>query len=549
MIQTPSNYQSRIVSEEFEGSITLSGGTNMGISSDNIVQNSVVLTESCCNGSFMVGGVISNQLDIAVILENPSSLKIQQGSTICLTKRYILDDDDTVEFCLGHFIIDIPSIKKTANTISFTAYDYMSVLDVPMKSHETQVLRNQTPERFLLFITSHFSAYFSPGYTSDEISALPNGNEKFTYDYKDNDTYRDLLGWTAQLLGVYFRFDRQTNAFNYGRFVSTAPSFTIRGDNVIKRSISDTQVRITGARFGDFQVGDDGVLIDLTNNPLLPNKAQNSGDEKYVEAVFKSVKNIGLYSADITWFGDLAVEPGDRFTYLGPEIAPGQYDGAYIVTVMETVWRSHGSCTIRSFSIVGDGKSSLGNGGGTGLSGGGGNNYTYFSTKENLPASGKYGRLYVVTDENVIYRWSDSGYVNAAQTSGTEVITTTSSSSFISKKISLPFTPTVNTRITATIRRTGAPSPFYNYCLTLLYNSNAIYAVICAGQNVSSAPVTSTLPSGTYYIDWTVLDRGTASSAALSLSAESGTVEAEGVSGAGSGIIETESAAEIVSEI
>ena len=96
--------------------------------------------------------------------------------------------------------------------------------------------------------------------------------------------------------------------------------------------------------------------------------------------------------------------------------------------------------------------------------------------------------------------------------SGTETITSSSSSSLINKKLSLPFTPTINTRIVATLRRAGTPSPFLNYCLTLTYNQTSatnasIYAVICAGQNASGAPE-STLPAGTYYVDWLVLDKG-----------------------------------------
>ena len=96
--------------------------------------------------------------------------------------------------------------------------------------------------------------------------------------------------------------------------------------------------------------------------------------------------------------------------------------------------------------------------------------------------------------------------------SGTETITSSSSSSLINKKLSLPFTPTINTRIVATLRRAGTPSPFLNYCLTLTYNQTSatnasIYAVICAGQNASGSP-SATLPAGTYYVDWLVLDKG-----------------------------------------
>jgi hypothetical protein len=101
---------------------------------------------------------------------------------------------------------------------------------------------------------------------------------------------------------------------------------------------------------------------------------------------------------------------------------------------------------------------------------------------------------------------------------GTETITSSSSSSFLNTKLSLPFTPTINTRIVATLRRAGTPGPFINYCLTLLYSQTSatnasITAVICAGQNASGSP-SATLPSGTYYVDWLVLDKGEAASTA-----------------------------------
>lgn len=119
--------------------------------------------------------------------------------------------------------------------------------------------------------------------------------------------------------------------------------------------------------------------------------------------------------------------------------------------------------------------------------------------------------------------------------SGTETITNSSSSSFLNTKLSLPFTPTINTRIVATLRRAGAPSPFLNYCLTLTYNQTSatnasIYAVICAGQNASGSP-SATLPAGTYYVDWLVLSKGeaasTASTNALSAESEESTNETE----------------------
>lgn len=99
--------------------------------------------------------------------------------------------------------------------------------------------------------------------------------------------------------------------------------------------------------------------------------------------------------------------------------------------------------------------------------------------------------------------------------SGTETITTTAAKSVIYQKIALPFTPTVNTKVIATLRIAGTPqNPTSNFCLTTHYwqpTSTAeygIYISICAGQNAGTSQPTSTIPKGTYYVDWLVTDKG-----------------------------------------
>lgn len=108
------------------------------------------------------------------------------------------------------------------------------------------------------------------------------------------------------------------------------------------------------------------------------------------------------------------------------------------------------------------------------------------------------GRLYnggqkVVRQDDIIYGRSSNSISSA--------------SSMVSVTLSLPFTATENTIVTASVHRVGTPAPYLNYCLTLNYYSGKIYAVICAGQN-SSGSLSATLPAGTYYVDWLVLDKG-----------------------------------------
>ena len=85
----------------------------------------------------------------------------------------------------------------------------------------------------------------------------------------------------------------------------------------------------------------------------------------------------------------------------------------------------------------------------------------------------------------------------------TVVLEEASSGNYTSKDLSLPFTPNNNTKIIATLSKTGAPNPWYYYSLMLARMGSTIYAVISSEYGSGN-----TVSAGTYYIDWLVLDKG-----------------------------------------
>ncbi len=103
------------------------------------------------------------------------------------------------------------------------------------------------------------------------------------------------------------------------------------------------------------------------------------------------------------------------------------------------------------------------------------------------------------------------GIETAAIYHGSDMIVSDGSSSSAMTALSLGFTATENTKVAATVRKAGGPSPVSNAVLQLYYTTGGrIYANLTPGYNHPSSGGfdTVSLPSGTYYIDWIVIDKG-----------------------------------------
>ncbi|MBR1561579.1 MAG: hypothetical protein IJ645_00070 [Ruminococcus sp.] len=102
------------------------------------------------------------------------------------------------------------------------------------------------------------------------------------------------------------------------------------------------------------------------------------------------------------------------------------------------------------------------------------------------------------------------GIETAAIYHGSDTVVSDGSSSSATAALSLGFTATENTKVAATVRKAGGPSPVSNAVLQLYYTAGRIYANLTPGYNHPSSGGMETvpLPSGTYYIDWICIDKG-----------------------------------------
>lgn len=348
MISTPD--LSNAVRAEFYGTLYYADGKFRGVSNNDIVSNSVTLTESACNGDFGFGAFLASQLDITFI---NTSEYLLSGSRFELSYRYYdIDSILIYEHKLGVFYPDLSSVKRSKNNLKVTFYDGSVKFDTT--ANKTFV--NFTAFGFIQQACTECGVTLAT--TATQAAAFPNGKSdspKFTYRYSagTKTTYRQLVCAALQLMGAFGRINRD------GQFVvcslnKTTADFTINADNAIKRSISDTAERITGVS-GDTQKFGSGLTYDLSGNIITgeftaPTTTEDSMPYQALAEIYYggSGKVIGVssYAADISWFGDLSVEPGDCYEY----VQDGLFNGTRKSVVHETIWKPHGACTIRTYS-------------------------------------------------------------------------------------------------------------------------------------------------------------------------------------------------------
>lgn len=342
---------------KLSGYITLSSGSQIELDDDNIIEQSTAVKENCCNNQFGFGAMISSQLDLAVMLysNNPYLLDDAQ---VCLKAEYYDSGGEHIQdILLGSYRVDNSSVKRTPGTVSFTAYDDSIKLDALITEDPPFASGGESvyPWQMLKYACEKCGIELLQ--TDKELSTLfPNGQppESETYCWRhtlsEGLTYRQMVCAALQLMGAFGIIDRQTGRFKVRQFDMSRELFTIDEDSAVSRTISDKPVTVTGVSAEGFLMGEEGYVYDLTGNLIVMRFSKGEQTLMHGRPLYELNQSSGIvgitaYSADISWFGDPAVEAGDCFLYK----QEGLYGGDRKLIAMETIWKPHGLCTIRSF--------------------------------------------------------------------------------------------------------------------------------------------------------------------------------------------------------
>ena len=242
------------------------------VAGTSFTQNDVIgvsYTNTCSNKNVVVGSASIGTFK-CTFLRNFLNRGDYYGKVITISDGTKIGDQSYEDVPIGVFYI-AEANWTAAGMVSVTAYDCLSLMDIPLKQDQL------TGQLYDLCTSIGLVTGVEFGLTRDECEALPNGTT-FISPYPENDmtTYRDLVSKLAQVVGGFATATRDgkwvIRAFNNNSIIdvpvtrrqqgSSFSDFTTRFDAISYVDVKDG----TGVKY----VGNNqGYVMALGENPFL----------------------------------------------------------------------------------------------------------------------------------------------------------------------------------------------------------------------------------------------------------------------------------------
>ena len=310
----------------WSGKITTAGGVVHSFDQEDIVKGSGYITAQCCgNSEIELGAVYAAEMGISLFLD---------------IDRYTLEDaevelfyhlrlaDGTYE-AVPMGIFEVSEANRTVHVLELKAYDRMLRFDRAFNGFET------IGTAYGMMALCSNACGVELAQSQAEIEALPNGSELLSiYPENDIETYRDVLYFTAQVLGGFFCINREGKLEfrQYGetpvmeilqkhRFSSSFSDFVTR-----YTAVSSTNLRTQTSEYYSLET-DDGLTMNLGVNPLLQFGLEETRAE-LCRNILTALSTVNYVPFDSDTIGNPALDLGDVLTFSG-----GQADAQQITCV------------------------------------------------------------------------------------------------------------------------------------------------------------------------------------------------------------------------
>lgn len=308
------------------GKITTAGGVEYPFDQEDIVKGSGYITAQCCgNSEIELGAVYAAEMGISLFLD---------------IDRYTLEDAEVelsyhLRLASGAYetvpmgIFEVSEANRTVHVLELKAYDRMLRFDRAFNGFET------IGTAYGMMALCSMACGVELAQTQAEIEALPNGSERLSiYPENDIETYRDVLYFTAQVLGGFFCINRagKLEFRQYGetpvveilqkhRFSSSFSDFVTR-----YTAVSSTNLRTQTSEYYALET-DDGLTMNLGVNPLLQFGLEETRAE-LCGNILDALSKVNYVPFDSDTIGNPALDLGDVLTFSG-----GQADAQQITCV------------------------------------------------------------------------------------------------------------------------------------------------------------------------------------------------------------------------
>ena len=308
------------------GKITTAAGAEYPFTQEDIVKGSGYITAQCCgNSEIELGAVYAAEMGISLFLD--IDRYTLEDAEVELAYHLRLADGTYEAVPMG--IFEVSEANRTVHVLELKAYDRMLRFDRAFNGFET------IGTAYGMMALCSTACGVELAQSQAEIEALPNGSEMLSiYPENDIETYRDVLYFTAQVLGGFFCVNREGKLEfrQYGetpvmeilqkhRFSSSFSDFVTR-----YTAVSSTNLRTQTSEYYALEE-DDGLTMNLGVNPLLQFGLEETRAE-LCRNILTALSAVNYVPFDSDTIGNPALDLGDVLTFSG-----GQADAQQITCV------------------------------------------------------------------------------------------------------------------------------------------------------------------------------------------------------------------------
>ena len=308
------------------GKITTAAGAEYPFDQEDIVKGSGYITAQCCgNSEIELGAVYAAEMGISLFLD--IDRYTLEDAEMELSYHLRLADGTYEAVPMG--IFEVSEANRTVHVLELKAYDRMLRFDRAFNGFET------IGTAYGMMALCSTACGVELAQSQAEIEALPNGSELLSiYPENDIETYRDVLYFTAQVLGGFFCVNREGKLEfrQYGetpvmeilqkhRFSSSFSDFVTR-----YTAVSSTNLRTQTSEYYALEE-DDGLTMNLGVNPLLQFGLEETRAE-LCGNILTALSAVNYVPFDSDTIGNPALDLGDVLTFSG-----GQADAQQITCV------------------------------------------------------------------------------------------------------------------------------------------------------------------------------------------------------------------------